>query len=188
MNPTSPSLRPPPLARSRTLVHPGPFNPLRIQSRHCDRSRHFRLALQPGLSLHDALVKPLANLGVSSASVTLLGGHFDNLEFCVAQPDPSGRALIAYTRPIQAGRAFMIFGNATLGKDAQDRPVVHCHAALRTEEGDIRGGHIVPQSCRVSGEPVTVLVTALEGFELRVTFDAETNMSLLQPQPLAHHE
>ena len=176
---------PAPLQRSRTLKHPGPFNPVRIQSRRCSQGRHFRLALEPGMSLFDALVQPLHARGVASASVTLLGGNFESLDYCVTQPSHS--TVIEYSQPIRAGRAFMIFGNATVGRGAHGDAVVHCHAAFRDEAGDVRGGHIVTQSCRVTGSPMAVLVTALEGFELRVTFDAETNMALLQPQEVADH-
>jgi predicted DNA-binding protein with PD1-like motif len=167
--------------RPRTLIHPGAFNPVRIQSRHCQRARHVRLALQPGRSLFEALVEPLARLGITSASTTILGGGFAPLQFCVAPPDPSGRAVIASTRPRPAGRCALVFGNATLGKDAQGRPLVHCHAAIRMEDGATRGGHVIPQASIVGPDPIPVLVTALDGFELRVAFDPETNIPLLQP-------
>ena len=180
----------PATARSRTLTHPGPFNPVRIQSKRCAKSRHFRLKLQPGLSLFDALIKPLQSAGVGSASVTILGGYFDNLDYCVAPPDPTKSSVIAYTPPIAAGRGFMIFGNATVGKNADGAPIVHCHAALRTETGDIKGGHIITQTCIVGSKGASALVTTLDGFELRVTFDAETNIALLQPQDqeVSRHE
>lgn len=167
--------------RSRTLVHPGPVNPVRIQSKQGSRSRHFRLLLQPGLSLFDALVKPLADVGVKNAAITILGGYFDHLDYCVGQADPTGNALFAYAAPIHAGSAYMIFGNATLGKNEEGLPAVHCHAALRTQAGKVKGGHILAQSCIVAQQPVSVLVTSLEEFELRVTFDPETNISLFQP-------
>jgi predicted DNA-binding protein with PD1-like motif len=139
------------------------------------------LALQPGRSLFDALVTPLAGIGVKNASTTILGGFFTELQYCVAPPDPSHKAVIAYTQPIHAGRAYMIFGNATLGKDAQGKPLVHCHAAIRTEGGQTKGGHILTESSIVGPEPISVLVTSLDGFELRVTFDPETNIPLLLP-------
>jgi predicted DNA-binding protein with PD1-like motif len=170
--------RPP---RPRTLVHPGAFNPIRIHSRHAERGTHFRLALQPGMSLYDALLKPLAEIGVRNASTTILGGFFDELNYCVAPPDPSGRAVTAYSDPIPAGRAYMVFGNATLGKNQQGKPVVHCHAAVRTEDGLVRGGHIMTDTSIVGPQPIPVLVTALHGFDLRVTYDAETNIPLLKP-------
>jgi predicted DNA-binding protein with PD1-like motif len=168
--------------RPRTLMHPGAFNPVRIHSRHSAGARHIRLVLQPGQRLFDALVLPLQRADVSSASTTILGGFFSHIDYCVAPPDPSGQAVVAYTQPISAGRAFMIFGNATLGKNEQGAPVVHCHAAIRDEDGRTRGGHMLTQSCIVGDEPVVVLVTTLDSFELRVSFDSETNIPLLQPR------
>jgi predicted DNA-binding protein with PD1-like motif len=150
-----------------------------------ESARHLRLALEPGINLFDALVEPLAKLGVESASMTILGGNFDRLQYCVAPPDSSGQAVIAYASPIDAGRAFMIFGNATLGKSVENLPLVHCHAAIRTESGKIKGGHMLTQTCIVGPDPISVLVTSLEGFELRQAFDPETNIFLLQPHERA---
>jgi predicted DNA-binding protein with PD1-like motif len=170
-----------PFPRPRTLIHPGRFNPVRIHSKHSERARHIRLALQPGLSLFEALVSPLAGIGVKNASTTILGGWFADLHYCVAPPDPSGKAVIAYTRPIPAGQAYMIFGNATLGKNRHGKPLVHCHAAFRTAGGQTKGGHILPETSIVGPDMIPVLVTSLDGFELRETFDPETNIPLLQP-------
>ncbi len=169
------------LPRPRTLIHPGAFNPIRIQSKHAHRGNHIRLSLQPGLSLYDALVKPLAEIGVKHASTTILGGFFEALDYCVAPPDPSGRAIVAYTDPIHAGWAYMVFGNATIGKNQRGSPIVHCHAAIHTEDGSTKGGHILTDTSIVGPTPIPVLVTALHGFELRVAYDPETNIPLLQP-------
>lgn len=169
------------LVRARTLIHPGAFNPVRIHSKRAPSARHVRLLLEPGISLFDGLVKPLAALGVKSASTTILGGIFESLEYCVAPPDPTSKAIIAYSAPIAAGRSYMVFGNATLGKDADGEPLVHCHAAIRTEDGRTKGGHILTRSAIVGAQPISVLVTSLDGFELRVVFDPETNIPLIQP-------
>ena len=82
----------------------------------------------------------------------------------------------------------MVFGNATLGKDADGEPLVHCHAAIRTEDGWTKGGHILTRSTIVGVQPISVLVTALDGFELRVVFDPETNISLIQPLEESSYE
>lgn len=171
--------------RARTLAHPGPFNPVRIQSRRADRARHFRLRLQPGASLFDALVTPLHALGIDSASTTILGGMFDRLQYCTAPPDPDRQALIAYTAPVDGGRCWMVFGNATLGRRRDGQPLVHCHATMRTPSGALKGGHVIAQTTIVGAQPISVLVTALEGFELRIAFDAETNIDLVQPMDAA---
>ncbi|MGN6578779.1 MAG: DUF296 domain-containing protein [Bordetella sp.] len=174
--------------RSRTLIHPGAFNPVRIQSRLSQRARHVRLALQPGTSLFDGLVAPLLSLGIQSASMTILGGYFRALQYCVAPPDPTHEAVIRYSEPIDAGPAYMVFGNATLGKDMTGGAIVHCHAAIRTAQGASKGGHIITQSAIVGPQPVSVLATSLDGFDLRVAFDPETNIALIQPLQESHHE
>ena len=170
-----------PRQRARMLRHPGRFNPVRIHSERDLLGRHLRLSLEPGKSLHEAIVAPLAAVGVRSASTTILGGQFAQLSYCVAPPDPSGKAVIAYSAPIDAGETFMIFGNATLGIAADGAPLVHCHATIRCADGTFRGGHILPDRSIVAARPISVLVTAFEGFTLRQSFDPETNIPLLQP-------
>jgi predicted DNA-binding protein with PD1-like motif len=174
--------------RPRTLVHPGKANAVRIQSKQSQSGRHIRLALMPGLSLFDALVKPLAELGIRNASTTILGGFFDDLQYCVAPPDPTGQAVSAYSDPIRPGRAYMVFGNATVGKSVRGFPLVHCHAAIRTEAGETRGGHILTDTSIIGPHPIPVLVISLEGFELRASYDPETNIPLLQPREETSHD
>ena len=171
----------PALPRARTLVHPGPVDAIRIQHLQAPRGRHFRLGLEPGRTLEDAIIEPLLVLGVRSASMTLLGGRIDNLLYCVAPPDPSGERVANYTRPIEAGSATLIFGNATLGRNARGEAVVHCHATFACADGRVRGGHIVVDRCVVAGAPLPVLVTSLDGIELRITQDEETHMPLMRP-------
>lgn len=169
------------LPRARTLVHPGPVGAIRIEHRHADRARHFRLALQAGRTLEDALVEPLLALGVRCASMTLLGGRLARLLYCVAPPDPTGERVANYTRPIDAGAATLVFGNATLGRNARGAPLVHCHATFARADGSVRGGHVVVDRSVVADAPIAVLVTSLDGIELRITQDAETHMPLMRP-------
>ena len=170
-----------PLPRSRTLVHPGPVGPIRIEHRHANRGRHFRLGLEPARTMEDAIIEPLMALGVQAASMTILGGRLARLLYCVAPPDPSGERVANYTRPIEAGAATLIFGNATLGKNTRGEPIVHCHATFACEDGSVRGGHIVVDRSTVADAPIAVLVTSLDGIELRITQDAETHMPLMRP-------
>ena len=170
-----------PLPRPRTLVHPGPVGAIRIEHRHANRARHFRLGLEPGRTLQDAIIEPLMLLGVQAASMTILGGRLGRLLYCVAPPDPTGERVANYTRPIEAGAATLIFGNATLGKSTRGEPLVHCHATFVCEDGNVRGGHIVVDRSTVADAPIAVLVTSLEGIELRITQDEETHMPLMRP-------
>ena len=169
------------LPRARTLVHPGPVGPIRIEHRHANRARHVRLVLEPGRTMQEAIIEPLLRLGVQAASMTLLGGRLERLLYCVAPPDPSGERVANYTRPIEAGAATLIFGNATLGKSAHGEPVVHCHATFVRADGRVRGGHIAVDRSIVAAAPLAVLVTSLDGIELRITQDEETHMPLMRP-------
>ena len=179
-----------PLPRARTLVHPGPVGPIRIEHRHANLGRHFRLALEPGRTLHDALIEPLVARGVHAASMTILGGRLSRLLYCVAPPDPSGERVANYTRPIEPGAATLIFGNATLGRNGRGEAIIHCHATFVCADGGVRGGHIVVDRSEIADAPITVLVTSLDGIELRITQDEETHMPLMRPfaavEELAH--
>ena len=170
-----------PLPRPRTLVHPGPVGAVRIEHRHANLGRHFRLGLEAGRTMQDAIIEPLMLLGVQAASMTILGGKLAKLLYCVAPPDPTGERVANYTRPIDAGAATLIFGNATLGRNARGEPIVHCHATFVCEDGRVRGGHIVVDRSVVAGEPIPVLAISLDGIELRITQDDETHMPLMRP-------
>ena len=170
------------------LRQPGPFNPVRIKAESSSYGRHIWLSLKPGETLFDAIVNPLTESNVRAASMTILGGNFENLDYCVAPPDPEGRTVVAYSKPRHAGCSYMIFGNATLGTSIENTPLVHCHAAIRTENGAVMGGHIVTEQAIVGSKPISVLVTSLEGFELRQAYDEETGISLLQPVEIDHHD
>lgn len=167
--------------KPRLLRHPGTFNPIRIKSESSTYGIHIRLSLKPGETLFDAIVKPLAELNIRDASTTILRGTFERLYYCVAPPDPEKHSVIAYSEPRDAGRAYMIFGNATLGRSVKGDPLVHCHAVVRTERGDVMGGHIITERSIVGDKPISVLVTSMAGIELRQAFDEETRISLLQP-------
>ena len=169
------------LPRPRTLVHPGPVGAIRIEHRHASQGRHFRLGLEPGRTLQDAIIEPLMLLGVQAASMTILGGRLEKLLYCVAPPDPTGERVANYTRPIDAGAATLIFGNATLGRSARGEPVVHCHATFVCQDGRVRGGHVVVDRSVVAEVPIPVLATSLDGIELRITQDEETHMPLMRP-------
>ncbi|CAK7011302.1 PPC domain-containing DNA-binding protein [Kerstersia gyiorum] len=170
--------------RARTLIPPGAFNPVRIQSRSARSGRHFRLAIPEGISLFDGISQALAHHQVASASMTLLGSRFSYIEYCTAPPDPRQQTIVRYTSAIPLHQAYMVFGNATLGKSAAGEPLIHCHAAVTDEYGTPYGGHILTQNAIVGPGGVSILVLSLDNFELRVAFDPETNQSLLQPHDI----
>ncbi|MDH0419203.1 MULTISPECIES: DUF296 domain-containing protein [Delftia] len=169
------------LPRPRTLIHPGPCSAVRLDHRQAPAARHMRLALAPGLTLFDALVGALSSASVESASLTLLEGDLEDLDFCVAPPDRSGHVVATYGPPATLQSARLLFGNATLGCAETGHPAVHCHAVFSSAQGHLLGGHVLTQRCRIVNAPVSALATSLDGFGLRIAYDPETRMSLMRP-------
>ena len=169
----------------RTLAHPGPPDSFRLRARSAPAARHARLLLQPGLNLHDALVRPLAAAGIHHAAMTLGAGRFRAVRYCTGGPDPSGRTAACYAAPRDAGPVLLLSGHATLGTGLGGHPLVHCHAAFADTAGTLRGGHLLTPECWVADAPIPVRVTALDGIELRQGHDEETNMPLFLPYPAA---
>ncbi|MBC7941902.1 MAG: hypothetical protein H7Z19_19450 [Chitinophagaceae bacterium] len=73
--------------------------------------------------------------------------------------------MVAYSDPREAGQACMIFGKATLGVSVQGQLLVNCHATVRTEAGEVRGGHVLTEDCTVGTDPVPVLITPRGGHQ-----------------------
>ena len=178
----------PPLTAARTLQQPGAPAALRIDSRHMARGRHLRLQLLPGHNLFDAVVQPLAALGIRHAAIALLGGWLDRAQYCVSVPDTAGLALLTHSAPITTGPVCLASANATLAQGLDGQPLLHCHAALYATGGAMRGGHLLMQHCWVGGDlggdagaAITARVTPFDGFVLRAAFDDETQLPLVQP-------
>lgn len=175
------------LPRPRTIVHPGPYGAVRIEHMQAERGRHFRLSLPQGRSLYDSIVEALASVDVHSASMTLLDGDLEALSFCLARPDVTGRVVATYGALKIVRSARFIFGNATLGKSSAGAPVIHCHAVFRAADGAVRGGHLLTEKAIVGASPITVVATALDGFDLRISYDEETGMPLVRPRNEVQH-
>jgi predicted DNA-binding protein with PD1-like motif len=172
----------------RYLRQPGTFRPVRIQTIGSPYGRHVLVTLQPGESFYKSIVDQLRQVKIYDASMTVLGGSFEQLQYCVVIQDPNVKSVISYGQPRDAGKSYMIFGNATLGRSIEGQPLVHCHAAVRTESGDVMGGHVLTETAIVGSRPATILVTSLEGIELRQSLDEETAMPLFQPVEAGKNE
>ena len=169
--------------RPRTMVHPGPVAPVRLAHVAARGQRQWRLTLPPGQVLLSALTQALAAQGVGAAAMALLGGDLQTVAYCLPIPDPKGEVIATYGAPLVLENATLLRASATLGQGADGAPVVHCHATFADAQGSVRGGHVLPDRTVVGRRPVTVLVTALDGVDLRLGFDPETRLHMLQPSP-----
>ncbi len=167
--------------RPRTMVHPGPMAPLRLEHVAARGQRQWRLTLTPGQVLLLALTGALAAQGVRAAAMALLGGELQTVAYCLPIPDPEGQVIATYGAPLVLHDAILLRASATLGQSADGAPVIHCHATFADAQGTLRGGHVLTDRTVVGRRPVTVLVTALDGMDLRLGFDPETRLHMLRP-------
>lgn len=172
--------------RPRTLVHPGPLAPIRLEHVAAVGQRQWRLTLAPGQVLLPALTGALAELGVQSAAMAMLGGALQTVAYCLPIPDPEGQLMATYGAALVLHDATLLRASATLGQSADGVPVIHCHATFADAQGTVRGGHLLADRTVVGRRPMTVLVTALDGIDLRLGFDPETRLHMLRPTARAH--
>ncbi len=166
----------------RLLKHPGPVAAQRWDSRAGRGARAFRFSLIPGRSLHDGIANAMAAAGVSAAALTLTGGVFARVDYCLAAPRAGQPQVAGYTDPERrSGPIGLIGASATLGLDLEGRPMVHCHALLADPDGALFGGHVIPGASMVGAVPPVVFARAFEGVAIHQRYDAETVMSLFHP-------
>ncbi len=129
------------------------------------------------------VVETLARRGLDHAGLQLFDGELAEAYYQVAGPDPSGKSLVAYGPPIRlTGGARIVMASATLGRTAENKPVLHCHGVLRDRDGRLHGGHLPTDLCLIGAEGISAWATVSHdgGFVLRP--DAATRLSLLVPE------
>lgn len=167
----------------RHLVQPGPVHPERIESFE-GRSRRLEFRLEPGLSLNDALTRPLVAAGMRSAALVFHGASVGPFSYVMPGP-PIDDAHVAYFSAPRSppGETVVEIANATFGW-RDDAPFVHCHGAW-IEEGVRRcGGHMLPHETTVA-RATTVHAWALPDVMIRADPDSETNFPLFHPVPVS---
>jgi predicted DNA-binding protein with PD1-like motif len=172
--------------RPRTMVHPGPVAPVRLEHVSARGQRQWYLRLPTGQTLLSALTAAMAQQGVHAASMALIGGELDTVAYCLPIPDPEGQLIATYGAPLVLRHATLLRGSATLGQGADGLPVVHCHASFADAQGTVRGGHVLTDRTVVGHRPLTVMATALDGIDLRLGFDPETRLHMLRPTETPH--
>ena len=165
----------------RRLVQPGPVHPERIESFE-GRSRRLEFSLQAGLTLNEALTRPLVAAGMKSAVIVFEGGVLGPFSYVMPGP-PTDDAHIAYFIAPRSptGETVVEIANATFGwRDGE--PFVHCHGAWIEEGVHRRGGHMLPHETSIARSTM-VHAWALTDIAIEADPDPETNFPLFHPVP-----
>jgi predicted DNA-binding protein with PD1-like motif len=162
----------------RSLRQPGPAQASRIDSVR-GALVELRYELRPGLSLNDAVAGPLAEAGLTSASVQMRGVPLNPFRFVMPGP-PDGPAHVAYFSAAvePPGTSVVEFANATFGW-SDGKPAIHCHAAWMQPDGQCRGGHILVKEAIVAA-PVEAVARGFRGPAFETRPDPETGFTLFE--------
>ena len=163
----------------RTLVQPGPVAAERIQSfrGQCER---LDVALAPGLTLTEAITRPLVEAGLHAAVLRIEGLLLEPLR-CVMPGPTDGPAHVAYfSAPRTAtGICCIEQANVTFGS-GNGAPRLHCHASWVESNGMRRGGHILLEESIVA-RPGAAEAWGFRDLGIVAEADPETNFPLLRP-------
>jgi predicted DNA-binding protein with PD1-like motif len=168
---------------SRHLRHPGPALDARVEV-VSGRGYVLTLALEAGLTLHEAIARPLLARGIESAALAFGAMRLDPLVYYLPSVVEGPYLRFWYSegqKPEGGGRVEM--AHASFGR-RDGAPFVHCHGIWLEADGQWHGGHVVPTES-VLAAPVEVRVAVLPDAALLSEHDAETEYQLFHPVPVA---
>lgn len=163
----------------RRLQQPGPVAEARFESFEGPGSR-FEFMLEPGLSMNEAIARPLLAENIRAAAVTIEGGAFAPLHYLMPALSTDGIHAAWYSdRYSPSGAVRLENGNVTFG-EREGAPFIHCHA-IWTESGNHRrAGHILPHETIV-GDPIRAIAWGVGNISMISEPDAETGFTLFHP-------
>ncbi|WGF89096.1 PCC domain-containing protein [Marinivivus vitaminiproducens] len=163
----------------RSLRQPGPPNPERVTS-HAGEVVEIAFTLEPGLTINDAIARPMQAAGIAGGTVEIEGGALGPFAYVMPALSVDARFAAYYsasfhpTDPVPVER-----GNVTFG-EKDGLPFIHCHAIWQESERGRRCGHVMPHETVVA-EPIRARAWGLRNVAMRVIPDAETNFALFTP-------
>src|SRR4051812_34922048 len=167
----------------RHIPQPGPVDPVRIESFE-GRGQALELELKPGLSLIDAIAKPLLAAGFEPAVVGLEGGSLLPFTYLIPAASTDPRYAAYYSAPFAPpGETRIEVANVSVGR-RDGQPFLHCHGIWVEADGSRRGGHPIPDQTFITTPP-KVQAWGLSEVALYSEFDPETNFTLFHPVPIS---
>src|SRR5215210_363289 len=165
----------------RHIPQPGPVDPVRIESLE-GRGQALELELKPGLSLIDAIAKPLLATGYEAAAVRLEGGSLMPFTYLIPAASTEPKYAAYYSEPFAPpGETRIEVANVSVGR-RDGQPFLHCHGIWLEADGSRRGGHPIPDQTFIHSLP-KVQAWGLSEIALHAEFDPETNFTLFHPVP-----
>jgi len=163
----------------RSIAQPGPPVSERIQWVEA-RGRAFSFTLAAGLPLLEAARRGFAEAGFSGGVLSMRGGALGPFAYVMPALSKTGANAAFYSDTFRpAGISRLKLGAMTLG--ARDgAPFFHCHGLWTETDGNLHGGHILPEESIVA-ESFAVEAFGIDGAMFTAEPDPETNFKLFGP-------
>ena len=163
----------------RTLRQPGPPAARRIEAVRGALTR-LRFPVHAGLTLAEALTRPLVEAGLQSATIRLDELALGPFRYVMPAPAPDDSHVAYFSRTHEPpGVSHVEIACATFGW-TDGKPVIHCHAVWQEADGRRRGGHILTDQTVVAA-PTEARTAGLATVRIETHPDPETNFPLLRP-------
>jgi predicted DNA-binding protein with PD1-like motif len=167
----------------RSIAQPGAPVPERIQWVEA-RGRAFSFTLQAGLPLLEAARRGFAEAGFSGGVLGMRGGTLGPLAYVMPALSKTGANAAFYSDTFRpAGITRLKCGAMTLG-ERDSAPFFHCHGLWTETDGDLHGGHVLPEESIVA-ESFEVEAFGIDGAMFIAEVDGETNFKLFGPRARA---
>lgn len=155
------------------MKHPGPPNPSRLDCVQLANVVTEDVILEPGQSLHDAIIDAATGLGGACGTASLEGGALSKTRFTTGGPARDGKAA-NYTYFREYGATELTMGTCSFGYSEDAPAFVHCHAKFaENPHGTEIGGHFVAEDCVIS-EPIFAKMNVFIGNSITKCASAET--------------
>lgn len=164
----------------RALQQPGPPAAHRIESLAAPLVT-LDFVLEAGLTLNEAIARPLQAAGLTAATVSFSDGTLAPFHYVMPAPSPDPDHAAWYSRTYSPpGEVEIEQANVTFGS-RDGAPFTHCHAIWRTADGVRAGGHILPLETRIA-RPIAAKAWGTRDARIVARPDAETNFTLFTPE------
>jgi predicted DNA-binding protein with PD1-like motif len=163
----------------RSIDQPGAAMPQRIQWVEA-RGRPFSFTLAAGLPLLEAARRGFAEAGFSGGVLSMRDGALGPLAYVMPALSKTGANAAFYSDTFRpSGITRLKCGAMTLG-ERDGAPFFHCHGLWTETDGDLHGGHILPEESTVA-ESFEVEAFGIDGAVFTAEPDSETNFKLFGP-------
>ncbi|UEM07947.1 DUF296 domain-containing protein (plasmid) [Skermanella rosea] len=167
----------------RKLAQPGPASPDRLESR-AGTARMLDFTLEPGLTINEAVTRPLLQAGIAGGVVEIEGGALGPFTYVLPASSPDRDHAAFYSRFYRIDTPSLL-DRASISAGWRDgAPFIHCHGVWTEPDGSRRAGHVIPSETVIAA-PVRASAWGLTDATFVAEADPETNFTLFRPMESA---